>query len=170
MDVLCCERGGNCRTNPVLAHLRRVWIAISRRLQSRHTNAESSSARPNSEQRASPFSRLAAMATACAHIRAWSWRPPITAVRRVAAPPLAAAAAAAAAATPLLPPAVLDTAQLLYAVSGAPGHTAPGHPECAERVPAILQALSAASLTAAARPGQARLASIAPRRPWRPPA
>ena len=79
----------------------------------------------------------------------WCFRGPIA--RRRPHRPTAVTAAAA-----LLPPATLGSMQLLYAVAGAPGHGYPGHPECPERVAAILDALAKASLTAAARPGQAR--------------
>ncbi len=78
----------------------------------------------------------------------WWCRPPIASRR----PGRSAAVAATAT---LLPPSTLGSAQLLYAVAGAPGHSYPGHPECPERVTAILDALDKASLTAAARPGQA---------------
>ncbi|PRW56020.1 histone deacetylase 14 isoform X1 [Chlorella sorokiniana] len=60
--------------------------------------------------------------------------------------------AAAAASSVLLPPETLRTARLLYATSGAPAHTYPGHPECAERVPAILTALETSGLTPYERP------------------
>ena len=65
-------------------------------------------------------------------------------------------ASAAAAAAPLLPPAALSSARILYATAGAPAHDYPGHAECAARVQAILTALEAQGLTAAARPGQVR--------------
>lgn len=66
----------------------------------------------------------------------------------------APARAVRAAAGTVLPPATLGKARLLYATAGAPAHTYPGHPECAERVPAIIERLEAEGLTAAARPGQ----------------
>lgn len=60
----------------------------------------------------------------------------------------------------LLPPSTLSSARLLYATAGAPGHDYPGHPECAARVPAILEALDTHGLTARTdqvwcRPGSA---------------
>lgn len=64
--------------------------------------------------------------------------------------------ASAAAAAPLLSPATLSSARILYATAGAPAHDYPGHAECAARVPAILTALETQGLTAAARPGQVR--------------
>ena len=45
--------------------------------------------------------------------------------------------------------------KLIYATSGAPTHDFPGHPECAARVPAILEALQAKAVSAETNP-QAR--------------
>ncbi|KAI3436510.1 hypothetical protein D9Q98_005927 [Chlorella vulgaris] len=58
------------------------------------------------------------------------------------------AAAAQSSGAVLLPPASLTAARLLYATAGAAGHDSPGHPECAARVPAILEALETHGLTA----------------------
>lgn len=49
----------------------------------------------------------------------------------------------------------LHVAKLVYASCPALSHDRPGHPECAARGSAILDALQAASLTEEALPGQA---------------
>lgn len=50
----------------------------------------------------------------------------------------------------------LHAPRLVYASSPALSHDRPGHPECAARGTAILDALQAANLTAEAMPGQVR--------------
>ena len=50
----------------------------------------------------------------------------------------------------------LHVPKLVFASSPAQSHDRPGHPECAARGTAILDALQAAELTVEALPGQAR--------------
>eukprot|EP00887_Chlorella_sp_A99_P002887 scaffold6.g2887.t1 len=84
-------------------------------------------------------------------------RPSVATARLVVAqaqPPASAAPSL------LLPPSALRQAKLLYATAGAPRHNAPGHPECAARVPAILEALARQELSS--RPDVVELTAFAP--------
>lgn len=46
----------------------------------------------------------------------------------------------------------MSQVQLAYSVAASPGHDLDGHYECARRIPAILEALQEANLTADAQP------------------